>query len=166
MLLAGTLVTVDRQGTEIPVEQIAVGQKLWNPLTDAEVEVVRVLTRPVPPQLAVVPRALQPHLLPAGALHPGQPGRPLEVLPGLRCLCPVPGTSGIWAFDACTLRDRNLPLVPIVRGVPGEIVLILTVVPSLVAVAGILVCLDCPEDLQSGAVPPQEAWVGMSPNLH
>lgn len=166
MFLEGTPVTVDRRGTEVAVERIVTGQRLWNPLTGADVEVVRVLIRQLPARLATLPQALRPHLLPAHAVHPNQPTQPLSVLPALRCLCPVLSPSGIAAFDAFSLQNRNLPLAPLDGSAPSLVVLILTKAPSLVAVSGLLVCLDCPEGFL-GRLPPNEgSWSGKFHGLH
>ena len=141
MLLTGTPVTVDRQGTIVPVERIEAGQTLWNPLTDAGVEVLRVLRRRVDPATDL-PATLRPHILPRDALGPGQPAQPLRVLPALRCLRPVPVGSGRMALQVCSLADEAAGLVPLVEG-KGQLEVLLPVasMPTLIDVAGLVICL-------------------------
>lgn len=153
MLLAGTPVTVDRDGNALPVERIKVGQTLWNPLTGAEVEVVQVLIRTLSGATSDWPMGLRPHLLPAHALTKGQPEYPLPVLPALRCLGQIKGPSSLPALDTRALSDLDLPLVPLLAPQPAQVVLLLTANPTLVRVAGLLVYLDRqPAHLASDAV--------------
>ena len=143
MLLTGTPVTLDRQGTTLPVERIRPGQTLWNPLTGAEVEVVHVLRRSFDPAARPLPPRLTPRVLPEGALGPGRPDRPLRVLPALHCITAKPTPSGRTALDAAPLADLSPSLVRAIGPLPGEEVFLpLPKVPTLVLVCGLLVSLD------------------------
>lgn len=142
MLLKGTPVTVDQDGATLPVEDIAPGQTLWNPLTRANVAVASVLTH--------TPRAdrplsvrLMPHLLSPGALGPGRPDRPLRVLPGMHCLRPVKGPGGRVTLEPAALGDLCPELVRAIGpGHADDILIPLPEVSSVILLCGLLVCLD------------------------
>ena len=142
MLLTGTPVTVDRDGTTIPVEDIRPGQTLWNPLTERDVEVVRLLRRPFDARDPLPPR-LCPHMMSADSLAPGLPDRSLRVLPALRCFGPVPAPGHRIAFEPTPLAELSSGLVRAI-GPRGDdaIFLPLPRIPTLVLVCRLLVSLD------------------------
>ena len=143
MLLTGTPITLDRKGTTLPVERIRPGQTLWNPLTDAEVEIVHILRRSLDPAARPLPPRLTPCVLPEGAVGPGRPDRSLRVLPALHCITAKPTPSGRTALDAAPLDDLSPDLVRAIASLPGEQVFLpLPKVPTLALVCGIVVSLD------------------------
>ena len=142
MLLTGTPVTVDRDGTALPVECIRPGRTLWNPLTERDVEVVRLLRRPVLARDPLPPR-LCPHVMSAGSLGPGHPDRTLRVLPALRCFGPVRAAGGRTALEPAPLAELCPDLIRAIGPRPDDAIFLpVPSVPTLILVCGLLVCLD------------------------
>ena len=142
MLLTGTPVTVDRDGTTLPVECIRPGQTLWNPLTERDVEVTHVLRRRLGAQGPLPPR-LCPHVLPAGSLGPGHPDRTLRVLPALHCFGPLPAAGQRIALEAVPLAQLAPGLVRTIGPREGDAIFLpLPRIPTLVLVCRLLVSLD------------------------
>ncbi|MBF9060897.1 hypothetical protein HKCCSP123_17075 [Rhodobacterales bacterium HKCCSP123] len=154
MLLTGTPVTVDRDGSTLPVDRIRPGQTLWNPLTEKDVEVVRVLRRS-PVVADKLPKARCPHILPEGALGPGHPDRNLRVLPRLRCFGLVRSANGRTALQPAPVSDLCRDLVRSIGPREGDAIFLpLPRTQSVILVCGLLVCLDLTWRAEKGPVGP------------
>jgi hypothetical protein len=137
MLMCGTPVTVNRNGDTLPVERIEAGQTLWNPLTEMDVRVWAVQ------KLHLAGRSgprVRPVRIATDALGPAQPALSLWVLPLQQILRPVRRTNRPVSLEVMEVGCLD-PVATVPDDIPPTLaVLLLTEVPSLVEVAGILAC--------------------------